>query len=118
MTRRELLWQSGAGFAGLALTSLLAEDAAAADPLAPKAPHFGARAKRVIFLFMYGGPSQVDLFDPKPVLKAKNGQTVDIEVRKGAMGKGTLLGSSRTFAKHGQSGVEVSDLYPNLARCV
>jgi hypothetical protein len=126
-TRREFLWETGAGFTGLALTAMLAEDrffaqARAADPqagpLAPQSPHFPARAKSVIFLFMYGGPSQVDLFDPKPTLAAKNGKTIDIETRKGVVGKGTLLGSPRTFAKHGESGIEVSDLFPNLARCV
>lgn len=127
-TRREFLWQAGAGFTGLALTAMLAEDgffgqaavgseAAGVDALAPKAPHFAAKAKRVIFLFMYGGPSQVDLFDPKPVLTAKNGKSIDIESRKGETTKGTLLGSPRKFAKHGQSGMEVSDLFPNLAKC-
>src|SRR5688500_6548123 len=122
-TRREFLWQAGAGFTGMALAAMLAEDgffpkarAEEADPLLPKPPHFGPKAKRVIFLFMYGGPSQVDLFDPKPILNAKNGQTIDIEVRKGTTGKGTLLGTSRTFAKHGASGQEISDLYPHLAR--
>lgn len=127
-TRREFLWQAGAGFTGLALTAMLAEDgffgqaaigseAAGVDALAPKAPHFAAKAKRVIFLFMYGGPSQVDLFDPKPVLTAKNGKSIDIESRKGETTKGTLLGSPRKFAKHGQSGMEISDLFPNLAKC-
>src|SRR4051794_31369378 len=105
-TRREFLWQSGAGFTGLALTAMLAEDGFfakvraaenAADPLAARPPHFVPKAKRVIFLFMYGGPSQVDTFDPKPTLKAKTGQSVDLELRKGAVGKATLLGSNRTF---------------------
>src|SRR5262249_44039232 len=88
------------------------------DPLAPKPPHFPAKAKSVIFLFMYGGPSQVDLFDPKPTLIAKNGKTIEIETRKGVTSKATLLGSPRTFPNHGQAGIEVSNLYPNLARCV
>src|SRR4051794_23436887 len=99
-TRREFLWQTGAGFTGLALAAMLQEDgffarvrAAEADPLAPRPPHFPARAKRVIFLFMYGGPSQVDLFDPKPKLSAKNGKSIDIELRKDKVGKATLLGS-------------------------
>ena len=126
-TRREFLWETGAGFTGLALTALLHEDGffararaseADADPLAPKPPHFPARATNVIFLFMYGGPSQVDLFDPKPVLGLKNGRTVDIETRKDQVSRATLLGSPRKFARHGESGTEVSDLYPNLARCV
>jgi hypothetical protein len=128
-TRREFLWQTHAGFTGLALSTLLAEDgffprARAAEgaeehnPLAPRAPHFAAKAKSVIFLFMYGGPSQVDLFDPKPLLNEKNGQSIDIEVRKNAVGKGTLLGSPFKFSKHGQSGADVSELFPHLATCV
>src|SRR5262245_2058411 len=97
-TRRELLWQMGAGFAGLALTPLpdrdgfVARHAAAGppslpNPLAPKKPHFAARAKSVIFLFMYGGPSQVDTFDYKPELQKRDGQTVDIEIRRGSVRK-------------------------------
>lgn len=126
-TRREFLWQTGAGFTGVALTAMLAQDGffprarggepeAGIDPLAPKPPHFPARAKNVIFLFMYGGPSQVDLFDPKPVLNTKNGQTIDLEVRKNSTGKGTLLGSPFKFAKHGQCGMDVSELFPHLAQ--
>src|SRR5262249_20595266 len=88
------------------------------NPLAPKPPHFAPKAKSVIFLFMYGGPSQVDLFDPKPVLTAKHGKTVDIEVRKDSVAKATLLGSPRQFAKHGASGIEVSDYFPHLAQRV
>ena len=133
-TRREFLWQTGAGFTGLALTAMLSEDGffaklraaeannpgatTAIDPLAVKAPHFAPKAKRVIFLFMYGGPSGVDTFDPKPKLQASDGKTVELEMRKGAVGKGTLLASPFKFAKYGQSGVEVSELYPNLATCV
>jgi hypothetical protein len=122
--RREFLWQSGAGFTGLALATMLAEDGvraqtpttASTDPLAPRLPHFPAKAKSVIFLFMYGGPSQVDLFDPKPVLNAKHGQTIDIEVRKGTTAKGKILGTPRKFRKHGQSGIEISDYLPHTAR--
>ena len=128
-TRREFLWQTGAGFTGVALTAMLQEDGFfgtarasetpnPADPLAPRLPHFAARAKRVIFLFMYGGPSQVDLFDPKVELTKKTGKTIKIETRKDAFNDATLLGSSRKFARHGQSGIEVSDLFPNLAKCV
>jgi hypothetical protein len=128
-TRREFFWQSGGGFAGLALTAMLSEDGffgpalspalGAGDPLAPRQPHFAAKAKAVICLFMYGGVSQVDTWDPKPELVRRSGQPMprldrDLKMRK----SGTLLGSPRKFAKHGQSGVEVSDLYPNLARCV
>jgi hypothetical protein len=132
-TRREFLWEAGGGFVGTALTYLLAHDgffdsrAAAAEvdatesPLAARPPHFAARADSCILLFMYGGPSQVDLWDPKPELTKRNGQPIPdldkdplLRVRK----PGTLLASSRKFTKAGRSGVEVSDLYPNLARCI
>ena len=76
-SRRQLLQRAGAGFGSLALSALLADEARAAPaigPLAPKEPHFKARAKRVIFLFMPGGPSQVDTFDPKPELAKRNGK--------------------------------------------
>ncbi len=128
-TRREFLRQTGAGFTGVALTGMLCADGYFAstanagerggiDPLSAKLPPQIARAKSVIFLFMYGGPSGVDLFDPKPTLAAKHGKTIDIESRKGTINKGTLLGSPRKFTKHGRSGIEVSDLFPNLAQCV
>ncbi len=129
-TRRELLGQMGGGFVGTALTYLLARDGffagrahASPDgtPLAPKRPHFPGRAKACIVLFMYGGPSQVDLFDPKPELTKRNGQAMpDLEsdplftVRN----PGTLLGSKYRFPKCGKSGVEVSELYPHLGRRV
>jgi hypothetical protein len=130
-TRREFLWQAGGGFVGTALTYLLARDGyfgakasaaeAALNPLAPKKPHFAAKAKSCIFLFMYGGPSQVDLFDPKPELTKRHGEPIpnlaDDPLFK-ARNPGTLLASSRTFTKSGQSGIEVSDLYPNVAKCV
>src|SRR6185503_9612870 len=88
--RRQFLWQMGAGFAGLALTSLLdgngffnsranAADAPLQGSLVPKPPHLPTKAKSVIFLFMFGGPSQVDLFDYKPELQKRDGQTIDNE---------------------------------------
>src|ERR1044071_8482912 len=86
-TRREFLWEAGAGFTGLALTGLLSADGffsranadtAPANPLNPKAPMFPGRAKSVIFLFMYGGPSQLDTFDYKPHLVGKEGQTITV----------------------------------------
>jgi hypothetical protein len=129
-TRREFLWEAGGGFVGTALTALLAQDgffagrAGAAEddsPLAPKKPHLPVKAKSVIVLFMYGGPSQVDLFDPKPELTKRHGQPIpvlDSDPLLKVRNPGTLLASSRKFAKHGQSGIEVSDLYPNLAKCV
>jgi hypothetical protein len=130
-TRREFLWQAGGGFVGTALTYLLARDgffdkqATAAEappnPLAPKKPHFPAKAKSCIFLFMYGGPSQVDLFDPKPELTKRTGQPIpnlDEDPLFKARNPGTLLGTSRKFTKYGTSGIEVSDLFPNIAKCV
>src|SRR5262249_5144099 len=92
------------------------------DPLAPKKPHFEPKAKSVIFLFMAGGPSHVDTFDPKPLLNKLDGQPRPAEfgdakyqfVPKDAK----LLGSARKFTKHGQSGLEVSDLFPHTAKCV
>src|SRR5947209_7615790 len=122
-TRREFLWQAGAGFAGLALTSLLdadgffarhgyAADKASADPFAVKPPHFAAKAKHCIFLFMYGGPSQVDLFDYKPELQKRDGQTVEIEIRRRSVQKQKLLASKRTFKQYGKSGQWCSDALP------
>src|SRR5437660_378612 len=90
-TRRQFLWDMGAGFAGLALTSLLDRDGffaraagpqPPANPLAPKKPHFAAKAKHCIFLFLYGGPSHVDTFDYKPELQKRDGQTVELETRR------------------------------------
>ncbi len=124
-TRRQFLWETGAGFPSVALTWLLSQsgffaNAAPADPLSPKPSHFPTRVKRCIFLFMYGGPSQVDTFDPKPALVKYHGQPIPnldndplLKVRK----PGNLLGSTRTFRKYGKSGVEYSDLYPNLGQC-
>lgn len=128
-TRREFLWQTGGGFAGTALTYLLWQDgfcrATAAEvprgPLVPKQPHHTPKAKSCIVLFMYGGVSQVDTFDPKPQLAKRHGQPIPIlnsdpllKVRN----PGTLLASSRKFKKHGRSGIEISDLYPQLAQRV
>jgi hypothetical protein len=130
-TRREFLWQAGGGFVGTALTYLLAQDGffdakatgaePAPNPLAPKKPHFPAKAKSCIFLFNYGGPSQVDLFDPKPELTKRTGQAMpnlDDDPLFKARNPGTLLGSSRKFAKYGESGIEISDLFPHIAKCV
>ncbi len=132
-TRREMLWEAGGGFLGTALTSLLAKDgffgataqaaelAPSSSPLAPKRPHFAAKAKSCIFLFMYGGVSQVDTWDPKPELIKRNGQpmpNVDGDPLLEARKPGGLLGSKRKFTKCGQSGIEVSDLFPNVGRCI
>jgi hypothetical protein len=125
-TRREFLWEAGAGFAGLALidqlnqdgffTRAAAADQSPADPLAPQQPHFPAKAKRCIFLFMYGGPSQMDLFDYKPELQKRDGETVDIEIRRRSVQKQKLLASRRTFAQFGESGLWCSDALPHIAR--
>jgi hypothetical protein len=125
-SRREFLWQMGAGFAGLALTALLENDgffcrhAAAAEPslnpLAPRPPHLPGKAKACIFLFMYGGPSAMDLFDFKPELQRRDGQTVSLEIRRRSFQQQRLLASRRKFQQHGQSGQWCSDALPNIAR--
>jgi hypothetical protein len=122
--RRRFLRNAGCGFGSIALAAMLAEDgfAADADPLAPKKPHFEPMAKRVIFLFMSGGPSHVDTFDPKPELTRLHGQKLPasfgpVKTRRG-VDKNKLLASKRTFTKHGQSGIEVSDWFPYIATCV
>jgi hypothetical protein len=124
-TRRHFFQQAGFGIGSLALGSLLNDRlfAQAANPMAPKAPHFASKAKRVIFLFMAGAPSQLDLFDYKPALNQYDGQPVPQDVIKGerfAFIKGTpkLLGSPHTFARHGQCGAELSNLLPHLATIV
>ena len=117
-SRREILRRASAGFGSVALAALLAERAAAApvggDALAPKVPHQRPRARRVIFLFMPGGPSQVDTFDPKPALTRDNGKPSP----KAYLGQTRkLLASPWKFRKHGESGLEVSDLFPHVASC-
>jgi hypothetical protein len=121
LSRRELLRRTGGGFGGLALAALLGQRGAAEsvslnlNPLAPKTSHFPARAKRVIFLFMPGGPSQVDTFDPKPRLTRDNGKPSP----KLYLGQQrNLLASPWSFQRYGQSGIEVSSLFPHTARCV
>jgi Protein of unknown function (DUF1501) len=133
-TRREFLWEAGGGFVGTALATLLAGDgffarsAAASErtpaldsPLAPRPPQFPARAKACIVLFMYGGVSQVDTFDPKPELTRHSGTPIPSSTSDALLkgrNPGLLLGSSRKFTRQGQAGIAVSDLYPNFARCV
>jgi hypothetical protein len=113
-TRREFLWQVGGGFAGLALADLLARDAAAAA----KQPHYPAKAKHCIFLFMNGGPSQVDTFDPKPELSKYHGQPYTGDAKVGSNGRpiGHLMQSPFEFKKHGQSGLAISNLFPRTSR--
>jgi len=116
-----MLRRCACGFGYLALTSLLSETArlaATADnnPLAPRPPHFPPRAKRIIFLFMPGGPSQVDTFDPKPLLARDRDKAFPTPAADGVtMAPGKLLASPWEFKKHGDSGVEISSLFPQLA---
>ncbi len=115
--RRELLKSSALGFGWLALADLLnAAELRPADPLVPKAPHFPAKAKRVIFLFMHGGPSQVDTFDYKPKLTADHGKPLPFAKPRVVSGAtGNLLKSPWSFKQHGQSGAWVSQLFPHIA---
>ena len=124
-SRRRWLGQMGAGFGTLGLATLLSDagllgTAQAApgesnNPLAPKPAHFPARAKRVIFLFMNGGPSHVDTFDPKPSLAKFAGQTPAELTKDNQRAVGKLFPSPFKFSKYGRGGVDVSELYPNVA---
>ena len=123
--RREFVRDAFAGFGSLAMADMLAQDLQAApnnDPLSPKASHKPATAKSVIFLFMAGGPSHIDTFDPKPLLNRLHGQTRPKEFGEAKyqfVGEGAkLLGSNRTFKKYGQAGTDVSDLLPHTAQHV
>ena len=130
--RRRFLWDTGAGFTGIALSTLLSGDgfgprahghnapAFTESPMpaglqvhGPLLPH---QAKRCIFLYMYGGPSQMDLFDYKPELQRRDGETVQIELRRRDVKEGKLLGSKRKFAQCGESGLWCSDALPNLSK--
>ena len=114
-SRRQMLRSVGGGFGALALSAMLADEASASSPLAPRAPHFPARAKRVIFLFMPGGPSQVDTFDPKPQLTRDHGKPSP----KLYLGQTrNLLASPWKFSKQGESGLDVSELFPHVGECV
>ena len=126
LSRRELLTKSGLGFGAVALAHLLADDVSTraespANSLALRAPHFAAKAKNVIFLFMQGGPSQLETFDPKPELKRLDGKPLpdsfkNVDLAQISAVDGKLMGCPIPFHKHGASGLEVSDLFPNIAR--
>ena len=117
VSRRQLLKSSAAGFGSLALAGLLAEDAAA-DALSPRPPQFAAKAKSVIFLFMHGGPSQVDTFDYKPLLERDNGKPLPFpKPRVVSSGTGNLLKSPWKFQQHGECGARVSELFPHVGAC-
>jgi len=126
-TRRDFLARAGLGFGGLALAAMLADEARGEapeinplDPVAPRAPHFAAPAKSVIFLFMEGGPSHVDLFDPKPELTKHHGEPLPASFGKVftpmGVGGNTLMASRRQFARQGAGGTWVSDWYPHVAK--
>jgi len=131
-TRRQFLWEVGAGFSGVALAGMLDNDffgkqAYAADgktafknPLAPKAPHFPAKAKAVIFLYMYGGPSHIDTFDYKPTMYSRDNQTIEVKTfgRGGRRNIGRIVEPRWKFKQYGQCGKWVSDLFPNVAKHV
>jgi hypothetical protein len=132
-TRRQFLWETGAGFTGVALAGLLGEEgflarqAVAADgvskfvnPLAPKKPHFPGKAKSVIFLYMYGGPSHIDTFDHKPQMIGMDNKTIEVKTfgRGGHKNIGRIVEPRWKFKQYGQSGAWVSDLFPHLSTCV
>jgi hypothetical protein len=133
ITRRHFFRQTGFGIGGFALSSLLMEQLSAAESLSSmssgpddaksRGPHFAPRAKRIIYLFMAGAPSQLDLFDPKPVLAQYNGQACPQDLIKGERfafikGTPTLLGTPFRFDQHGQCGAQLSELLPRLAEHV
>lgn len=123
-SRRELLQKAGQGFGAMALASLIEGNpalAAGVNPLAAKKPPRPAHAKAVIHLFMHGGVSHVDTFDPKPELAKRDGQTISAEMAKGLktnridFARAPMRGSPWKFGRHGQSGMEISELYPGIA---
>lgn len=131
-TRREFLWQAGGGFTGLALAGMLDNDFLAGqtvgaddkskwqNPLQAKEPHFAGKAKSVIFLFMYGGPSHIDTFDYKPTMYGMDNETVDIKThgRGGHKKQGRIVEPRWKFKQYGECGKYVSDLFPNVGRHV
>lgn len=125
-SRRSFLQQAGGGFGALALAWLIEQDRARAGtigalPQAPRPPHFPAKAQRIIYLFMHGGPSHLETFDPKPDLQRLAGKPLPASfgmvATRRRVAANPLLATKRTFRKHGQSGIEVSDFLPNIARC-
>jgi len=135
-TRRHFFNQCGVGVGSMALSNLILNSAGAdspeavppetlRNPLAPKPTHFPARAKRVIYMFMAGGPSQLDMFEHKPILNQLNGQPIPASYLEGkrfafmdSSHRTNLLGTRRSFQQHGESGAWVSDLLPHTARIV
>jgi len=119
ISRREALLRSGTGFGSLALADLMANESKAEvekmDPLAPKQAHYPSKAKHVVHLFMNGGPSQVDTFDPKPMLDKYHGKPLPDANLRTERKTGAAMRSPFKFKKHGQSGIEVSELFENTA---
>src|SRR5438445_10375918 len=128
LTRREMLSRSGMGFASLGLAGLLADQgvlaprAAAADaytnPMLPRQPHFPGRVKHVIHLFLNGGPSHVDTFDPKPALEKFAGKNLPNENLRTERKTGAAFPSPYKFRKYGQSGIEVSEIFSHVGECI
>ncbi|HZT78657.1 MAG TPA: DUF1501 domain-containing protein [Gemmataceae bacterium] len=131
LSRRDMLLRCANGFGAVALAALLGDPAYGAtpgpnapgspgkDPLAPRPPHFKPKANSVIFLFMDGGPSQVDTFDPKPLLTKEHGRPFKMKIEPTQFNNnGAVLGSPWKFRQYGRSGIPVSELFPHVARCV
>ena len=116
LSRRDALRTMGTGFGMLGLANLLR--ASSGSPLEPKPPHFQAKAKHVIFLFLNGGPSQVDTFDPKPMLTKYHGKPAPSVNLKTERKTGNLLASPFQFNRYGKSGIEVSEIFPKLGACI
>jgi hypothetical protein len=126
LSRRQMLKDSAGGLGALALSSLMAQPlkaaaskASPANNLLAKPPHFAAKAKRVVFIFLGGGPSQMDLLDPKPMLTKYHGQSIPFSVNQRSLtGSTKLMASPFEFQKYGQSGIQVSELLPGLSKVV
>lgn len=119
LSRREMLRRSSAGFGSLALAALLGSEGKSAEQKAIPQPHFTPKAKRVIFLFMHGGPSHMDTFDYKPRLQKDSGKPLPFDKpRVFSAQTGNLLGSPWKFKQHGESGAWVSEVFPHVAGCV
>jgi hypothetical protein len=126
LTRRDFLCRSGMGFAALGLAGLMSDTGLLAageagsvpNPLAPRQPHFPAKAKRVIHLFMNGGPSHVDTFDPKPLLAKLSGKPLPMPTLRTERRTGAAFPSPFQFQRYGKSGIEVSELFPHVARSI
>lgn len=125
-TRRSMLQRCGMGFGALTLGTLMQDqmlssgtaEAASVNPMAPKQPHFAPKAKHVIHIFLNGGASQVDTFDPKPALKEWHGKTLDGGNFRTERKTGSIMNSPFKFKKYGESGIEVSEIFSNLGECV